>query len=153
MPDLIRNRVTERDIRDWLRENGYEGGSAVLDSVDLYAIKRPGWTQLFRFTGKVRPQAADGDGDADDDRDEVEPRVPVWGIVLDDERLPRGQRTQVHLCDSPEEQQDRLDELSVDMLKATASEDRVFGAWAILAMAALGFLVLVLIAMVRRLYE
>lgn len=145
MPDLIRNRVTERDIREWLRDNGYEGGSAILESVELYAIKRPGWKQLFRFNGKVRPQAAESD--------EVTPRVPVWGVVLDDERLPRGQRTQVHLCDSIEQQQERLDELSVDMLKATRSEDRVLSGWVLLAMVAFGGMVLFLIAMVRRFYE
>ena len=146
MPDLIRNRVTERDIRDWLQENGFEGGSAVLESVDLFAIKRPGWKQLFRFKGKIRRI------ELDPDLDEVTPKQAVWGIALDDERQPRGQRTLVELFESEEKQQERLDDLSSDMLKATSSEDRAISGKVLLAMMAFGVLLLFLIAMVRRIY-
>ena len=45
----IRNRSAERDIRDWLAGNGYDGKSVQFDEVELHAIKRPGWLQVFRF--------------------------------------------------------------------------------------------------------
>ncbi len=61
MPNFFRNRVTEQDIREWMDQNGYQGSSAILDSVDLFALQRPGWKQLFRFQGKVRKRALDDD--------------------------------------------------------------------------------------------
>jgi len=145
MPDLIRYRVTERDIRDWLQENGYEGGSALLDSVELYAIKRPGWKKLFRFAGKTRKQSTDPD--------EVLPKDTVWGVLLEDERQPYGKRAQVILCDSEEDQQDRLDELSVDMLTVTKTRESWPGVWVLVVLAFVSVLGLLLIAMVKRLYE
>jgi len=145
MPNLIRNRVTERDIRDWLDANGYEGGSATLESVELYAIKRPGWQQLFRFTGKVRRQS--------DDDDETLPKVAVWGVALEDERERKGLQTQVVLCENLQQQQQQLDELSVDMLKAKGSEDRAVSGFALLGMICFGLMVLFLIALIRQFYE
>ena len=121
MPNLIRNRVTERDIRDWLNENGYHGGSAVLESVELYAIERPGWRQLFRFSGRVRLQSADPY--------ETPKRMPVWGVVLDDERKPLGQQTQVTLCDREIDQLEQLSKLSDGMITASKSDDRSCGIW------------------------
>ena len=145
MPNLIRNRVTERDIRDWLQANGYEGGSATLESVELYAIKRPDWQQLLRFTGKVRPQS--------NDDDEIPPKVAVWGVALEDERESTGQQTRVILCDSLEEQQRHLEELSADMLKARRPEDRAVSGTALLAMIGFGLVLLFLIATIRQFYE
>ena len=145
MPELIRNRVTERDIRDWLNENGYHGGSAVLESVELYAIERPGWRQLFRFSGRVRLQSADPD--------ETPKRMPVWGVVLDDERKPLGQRTQVTLCDREIDQLEQLSKLSDGMITASKSDDRSFGIWSLVCFALFFAAMLFLIAMVKNLYE
>jgi hypothetical protein len=47
--DVIRSRSAEKDIRDWLSENGYSGNSARFAEVELHAIMRPGWLQVFRF--------------------------------------------------------------------------------------------------------
>ena len=140
MAKLIRNRVTERDIRDWLQSNGYEGGSATLESVELYAIKRPGWEQLFRFTGRIRRQS--------DDADETPPKLDVWGIALDDER-ERGEKTQVVLCDSAQQQEQHLEELSADMLKTTRSADRGAGVLVLLTFFVLGLIIISLFALAR----
>lgn len=145
MPELIRNRVTERDIRDWLQENGYDGGSAVLNSVELYAIKRPGWQQLFVFSGNVRLQLSESELTAE--------RKPVWGIVLDDERKPAGSKTEVILCDCEEAHSEQLSNLSVGMLKATKSADRDFGIWSLIGLALFCAAILFLIAMVKKQYE
>lgn len=145
MPNLIRNRVTERDIRDWFNENGYHGGSAVLESVELYAIQRPGWRQLFRFSGRVRLQSANPD--------ETPKRMPVWGVVLDDERKPLGQRTQVTLCDCENDQLEQLSKLSDGMITASKSDDRPFGIWSLFCIALFFAAMLFLIAMVKSFYE
>ena len=49
MRSLIGNKSAEKDIRDWLSENGYCGKSAQFNEIELHAIKRPGWLQIFRF--------------------------------------------------------------------------------------------------------
>ena len=141
MPNLIRNRVTERDLRDWLQENGYEGGSANLESVELHAIKRPGWKQLFRFTGKIRKQSAD--------EDEVLPKVLFWGVAIDDERLPVDARTKVLLFETEGEQLGKLNELSADMLTASRSGEGN-GIWMLFVVAIFAVSIFLVIAMVKR---
>lgn len=49
MKPLFGNKCAEKDIRDWLSENGYIGRSAKFSEIELHAIKRPGWLQIFRF--------------------------------------------------------------------------------------------------------
>ena len=49
MRSLIGNKASEKNIRDWLSENGFLGGSAKFTEIELHAIKRPGWLQIFRF--------------------------------------------------------------------------------------------------------
>ena len=46
---LVQNRTAEKDIRDWLTKRGYSGNSAKFGEVELHAIGRPGWVQVFRF--------------------------------------------------------------------------------------------------------
>ena len=122
MPDFFRNRVTEKDIRDWFDQNGYRGGSAVFDSVELHAIQRPGWRQLFRFHGSVCKSESD---------DGSYPRIKVWGVVIDDERKQTGQ-TEVFLFTSEASQQAQLTVLSADMLTATHGQGRELGVWSML---------------------
>lgn len=43
------NKSSEKDIRDWLAKQGYEERTAKFYEVELHAIKRPGWLQVFRF--------------------------------------------------------------------------------------------------------
>ena len=49
MNNLIGNKSAEKDIRDWLTDNGYMGRAARFGEIELHAIKRPGWLQIFRF--------------------------------------------------------------------------------------------------------
>ncbi len=58
MRSLIGNKVAEKDIRDWLRHNGYNGNSAKFAEIELHAIQRPGWLQVFRFSFQL-PTAND----------------------------------------------------------------------------------------------
>ena len=69
---LLRNGSAERDIRDWLNDNGYYGRSAKFTELELHAIKRPGWLQIFRFTLTAKS--------ATDDWHELH------GVLRDDER-------------------------------------------------------------------
>jgi hypothetical protein len=144
MHNLIRNRVTERDIRDWLQNNGYEGGSAKLESVELHAIQRPGWKQLFRFAGMIRRQS--------NDADDVAPKVPVWGAVLDDERQSDAKRTQVFLFETEQDQLGKLKELSSGMLTSNRSGENA-SVRMLFVMAFFAVLVFLLIAMVKSFYE
>jgi hypothetical protein len=139
MPSLIRNRVTERDVREWLDLNGYEGKSAILESVELHAIKRPGWQQLFRFRGEVRLRSSDSH----------ERRTSVWGVVFDDERRPRGQQTEVSLFETEADQLEELEILSVDMLTANRNRDGA-GAWTLLLLGLLFVTILFVIAMAKK---
>jgi hypothetical protein len=66
--DFAKNRTTEKDIRTWLNANGFEGKSLEVIDVELYAVERPGWLQIFRF--RVR-----------------EGTDEYFGVVRDDERL------------------------------------------------------------------
>ena len=49
MKPFIGNKSAEKDIRDWLLKNGYHEKSARFAEIELHAIKRPGWLQVFRF--------------------------------------------------------------------------------------------------------
>lgn len=54
MKSFISNKSTEKDIRDWLSKNGFLGKSAEFSEIELHAIKRPGWLQVFRFEVRVK---------------------------------------------------------------------------------------------------
>lgn len=45
----IANRGTERDLRDFLSEHSFYGRSAEILKLELKAIERPGWVQVFEF--------------------------------------------------------------------------------------------------------
>ena len=69
---LFRNKVTEQDIREYLHANGFQGPSARFDYVELKAIERPGWVQVFQFSVCV----------TDEDNDVHR----LLGVARDDER-------------------------------------------------------------------
>ena len=46
---LIGNKSAEKDIRSLLTQQGYNGKSAEFAEIELHAIQRPGWLQVFRF--------------------------------------------------------------------------------------------------------
>ena len=81
MTATIRNRVTEKDLREWLDQAGFAGQFANIDELELHAIERPGWVQIFRFEVSVRESEADAESER--------PWLNRWGVILDDERKRR----------------------------------------------------------------
>ena len=70
---IISNKVAEKDIRTYLSSNGYFGRSAKFEELELHAIERPGWLQVFRF--KVRAKNVDDQWKL------------LFGAMKDDERF------------------------------------------------------------------
>ena len=93
--NLVSNRVTERDIRDWLDRSGFHGNSARFQYVELHAIQRPGWLQVFRFACEAKTT-----GDQ---------WRTLFGVVRDDERY---RRTEIEIFDTEVQRQVLLDEWS-----------------------------------------
>lgn len=95
--DFAKNRTTEKDIRAWLNANGFEGRAAEVTDVELHAVMRPGWLQIFRFRLRVGTEEH-------------------FGVVRDDERLRGKDKTQIELFDSAASQEARLAELSEELI-------------------------------------
>lgn len=57
--NLIANRVTEKDLRQHLTGMGYVGRSAKITGLELVAIERPGWVQVFEFQMRALKQGGD----------------------------------------------------------------------------------------------
>lgn len=72
MKSIFGNRSAERDIRDWLTSQGYSGKTASFVEIELHAIQRPGWFQVFRF--EVHCLTAD------------EEKTQLYGSMKSDER-------------------------------------------------------------------
>jgi hypothetical protein len=97
--NLFGNRVTEKDLRDHLESLGYRGSSAHFESLELLAIERPGWIQVFTFD----VQTSDIDGQ----------RHRFFGVMRDDERIG----FQVHLARDVEEQQSIAEVWSTGLIR------------------------------------
>ena len=54
---LIGNKVVEHDLRGWLDGRGHYGRSAELEELELAAVQRPGWVQVFRFRVRAKNKA------------------------------------------------------------------------------------------------
>ena len=72
MRSFIGNKSAEKEIRDWLSQNEYCGKSAKFTEIELHAIKRPGWLQVFRF--ELRTVTAEHEN------------VQLFGAMRSDER-------------------------------------------------------------------
>lgn len=70
---LFGNKVTEKDLRTYLSNNGYDGQSATFQRLELVGIQRPGWLQLFAFEVLATKTGLDD-------------RRQLYGLCLDDER-------------------------------------------------------------------
>lgn len=137
MERLIDNRVTEYDIRDWLNRNGFAGSTSRFEELELHALMRPGWLQVFRFSVWVRASTAnlpmsnaveqmmdevDADEfELDDEGNELEtvpqPLVIMFGTVVDDERKrTAAAKTKVEIFSSQSERDARLAELSEGLM-------------------------------------
>ena len=95
---LVGNRVTEKDIRDYFDREGFVGSSARFMELELHAIKRPGWQQVFRFRCSVTTE----DGE----------RRQCFGAVFDDERYS----TEFWLGDTKEGWEEQLESWSQEMI-------------------------------------
>jgi hypothetical protein len=51
---LLANKTAERDIRAYLSQSGFSGRTARFEELELAAIERPGWVQIFRFRVRAR---------------------------------------------------------------------------------------------------
>lgn len=143
---IFKNRVTEKDVRTWLDRNGFFGRSAEISDLELHAIQRPGWKQIFRFTVDAKPklvQADSGSEDADGPEDQDLPRVVRYGVVLDDQRKrTEAEQTQVVVFESMGERDEELEELSVGMLTCSAGQN---GGLYVLAIVVFAFVVVSLV--------
>ena len=117
----IGNRVTEKDVRLWLDDQGWAGRAAKFEQLELHAIKSPGWVQVFRFVASVKPAVRP---DEDDDYAEPSPysqparesdRQTFYGAVRDDER-EKGVQTKVWMFDNQDAQAEKLSELSEGLI-------------------------------------
>lgn len=72
---MFGNRVTEKDLREWFSNLGWDGQSARFAELELVAIERPGWVQIFRFSCSIL-----------DPTDQIR---HVDGYCRDDERAQR----------------------------------------------------------------
>jgi hypothetical protein len=121
---IFKNRVTEKDIRSWLDDNGFFGRSAEISDLELHAIKRPGWKQVFRFTANARPKAESQlVGDEESMNREPE-RILQYGIVVDDQRKrTEAEKTQIYAFESIDKRDELLEDLSSDMLTCSAGQN------------------------------
>ena len=73
---LIGNKVLEHDLRAWLDAHGHYGRSAEFEELELTAVQRPGWVQVFRFRVRAKNKTS---GEWEELR----------GLARDDERAKR----------------------------------------------------------------
>ncbi|MEM9702663.1 MAG: hypothetical protein AAF907_09485, partial [Planctomycetota bacterium] len=73
---LIGNKFLEHDLRSWLDDSGRYGRSAEVEELELVAVQRPGWVQVFRFRLRAKDRET---GDWEELR----------GLARDDERIKR----------------------------------------------------------------
>ena len=143
----IGNRVTEKDVRLWLDDQGWAGRSAKIDQLDLHAIKSPGWVQVFRFVVSVKPAIKPDEDDdyLDSQQSPVEPASTYaqtfYGAVRDDERQKESQ-TKIWMFEDQEEQAEKLNELSDGLITLRNGETSsgfllAFGIFAVLVLFAL----------------
>jgi len=118
---IIGNRVAERDIRDWLNEHGYIGNSAQIEDLELHAISRPGWIQVFRFRASVKQRSSESDPEISAERREY------FGVSRDDERKTTGRKTEVILLSNAEQQREQLVIWSADLIvRSSANSLAIF---------------------------
>lgn len=109
MKSLIENRYTEKDIRIWLDAHGYFGNTAKVHELELHAIQRPGWLQVFRFRLEAKSRSGNW--------------VTLFGAVRDDER---SKEISIQTFEQFSQQQRLLSEWSEGLIRRKAkSTDEV----------------------------
>ena len=129
----IGNRVTEKDVRLWLDEQGWAGRAAKIEQLDLYAIKSPGWVQIFRFIVSVKPAIKPEEDEEEEYLTDPQPSEggsesstpqTFFGAVRDDERQ-KGSQTKIWMYDDQDAQTEKLSELSEGLIKLRNGETSV----------------------------
>ena len=116
MPLTISNRSTEKDVRDWLDNNGFAGKTVKLNELELHAIQRPGWIQVFKFGLRVKCLPLINQG-SDPEANDRSSWLEMFGVVLDDERERDSHlKTQVWLFEDEVEREKKLNLVSADFL-------------------------------------
>ena len=96
---MFQNRSTQKDVRVWFTENGYRGDALAFKYLELYAIKPPGWEQIFTF--EVTLQDHDGNVNC------------IYGVAFDDERISKiSEKFKVAICFDQDSHKKKLDEWS-----------------------------------------
>ena len=90
----MRNRVTEKDLRDFLTGVGYYGRSAKVHELELSAVGDSGWVQVFRFHIEAKHRE--------------EGWRELYGVIRDDER----REFKAELFDTSDARDARLDAVS-----------------------------------------
>lgn len=103
---LVRNKVTEKDIRDHLSANGFFGRTVEFFELELHAIQRPGWIQVFRF--HIRAKHSEFGWQE------------LFGVVRDDER----RATDIHFFTDAEDRNATMTELSQDLISLEMMRDQ-----------------------------
>jgi hypothetical protein len=100
---MVRNRATEKDIKTWLDANGWVASTAKFHEIELHAIRRPGWKQIFRFHCDVKSR-------------NNQSWVRLWGAVWDDEtQLKSLSRTKVVVFEDEAARGDQLAKWSEEL--------------------------------------
>ena len=96
---MFENRSTQKDVRMWFTKNGYRGDAITFKYLELYAIKPPGWEQIFTFEVNLQ--------------DRVGTMSPIYGVAFDDERIPKiSDKFKVAICFDQDSHKKNLDEWS-----------------------------------------
>ncbi len=126
----IANRVTELEIRHWLNASGYAGNAARFIELELHAIERPGWLQIYRFEVQVRPRIESDSGNISDWQTRL-------GVVRDDERCSsQADRLQISIYSDRAAQASKLAELSAGLITCRAGHSGSL-LWGLAIMAAI----------------
>lgn len=121
----IRNRVTEIDLQNYLASRGFDGQSAEFAELELAAIERPGWLQIFVFDVRVLDSSGNWQR--------------FLGVCRDDERHSR---FDVELFDHESDRDRTLEEWSEGLITGKRASDH----WVKTALLAL-FLAIVFFAL------
>ncbi len=103
MYDKLPNGAIERQIRRCLKQQGMVVGPRDVRDIELIAVERPGWKQIFRFVYD-RPQEAGN-------------KLPVVGICYDDHRS----HCKIALTNSPAEFEALLQDWGPEMIRRRES--------------------------------
>ena len=129
---LIGNKVTEKDIRDHLSQRDYYGRTTEFYELELHAIERPGWIQIFCFHIRAKHNETGWQ--------------ELYGVVRDDEH----NKTDIHLFEDEQTRNTLMAELSQDLICLEGNRERLSPV-VLMALAAIGLVAMGLATLVANL--